>query len=73
MDLPPGWEKKISKSKGGRPYYVHRETRKTKWRKPAKKPAVLVVKSAVNGAAHCSCGTCLKAWSKIHKTLFQSE
>ena len=33
-DLPPGWERKVSKSKGGRVYYVHRESRKTRWRKP---------------------------------------
>ena len=27
-------QRKVSKSKGGRVYYVHRESRKTRWRKP---------------------------------------
>ena len=40
--------------------------------KPAKKPVVLVVKSAVKGEAHCSCGTCLKVWSKTRKTSSRS-
>ena len=33
-DLPPGWDRRTSKRRGGRSYYVHRPTQRSQWTRP---------------------------------------
>ena len=33
--LPPGWEERVSKSKGGRVYFYNRKTGQNTWKRPS--------------------------------------